>query len=679
MTVADYMSLASADHDGAVTSFTYERAECFAGGDTLSVGIRVREITVADNGTDDVIRRRRFTYSSPAPDGPVLPLPGMYTTVSASQGLADPGFPGGILSSVYTWSFALHEHPVTVGPSLQDTRIHYGSVTEDVSSGDGTPGARTVYTYGTLQSYRYPTSVSGRFPSATWGSVYNSSSYAPPTMSPWLGIRDEYRESGTVSPPLLTRKDEYAAVPSSGGGPVTYTLVRSEENTYSAPSARSVLVEYRAEKVMERYTAGDLRFNDIMHFPVYAHDMPGHTPESTVTVGYHPEGNDTLTVHRTFLSRGDLSKPVRVSSASVTEGDVTRSVAHLYPDQATSSPPEGAELLSAAHRIDSPVRSTWHIAGPASEGGGFRQGASTLSLSPGDPVRPGYLTALRTVEREFGEFPFREQGGSPVTVVLPSAVVEYTGDASGTMRESWREDVLSRDVLGNVSSVKAKGSPVTSFLWSYGGLHPVAVAENATSSQLQQAFGGSSAVNSLAWAASPSASQLSSVSALRDAASMSSAHVTTFTFSPGVGLTSETSPSGVKAGYSYDTAGRLVSVTDGNGSLVSAYVYSLLNPGNGRLSVRSRTFRNSSGSSYYEDVSWFNTLGMRTQDIAVGASGDGSKDLVTAHEGDMDLHDDVKVWVPYPASGTAGAFREGAAYSSAAYHSNTLAYTYNRL
>ena len=51
-------------------------------------------------------------------------------------------------------------------------------------------------------------------------------------------------------------------------------------------------------------------------------------------------------------------------------------------------------------------------------------------------------------------------------------------------------------------------------------------------------------------------------------------------------------------------------------------------------------------------------------------------DLVTAYEGDMDLHDDVKVWVPYPASGTAGAFREGAAASSAAYHSDTLAFSF---
>ncbi|MBR3074703.1 MAG: hypothetical protein IKH11_02965, partial [Bacteroidales bacterium] len=238
--------------------------------------------------------------------------------------------------------------------------------------------------------------------------------------------------------------------------------------------------------------------------------------------------------------------------------------------------------------------------------------------------------------------------------------------------ESWRETVLSRDCLGNIRSVKAKGSPETVLLWSYKGRYPVARIEGATAEDVVMCMGGSSVVDAMTTRSEPNATEASKLAALRG--QLPTAHVYTYEYVPGFGMSKMTDPAGVTMTYEYDGAGRLKTTRDGDGKKLEEWTYSLLNPGTNRLSVRHKTYCTQSGTSYAEDVRWWNTLGLAQEDISIGASGDG-KDLVTAYEGDFLLHDDVKTWLPYPATGTSGMFQVGAASRAATYHGNALAYT----
>ena len=631
--VSHYMSLKKVDHDGAVTEFTYEGNNITTGLNPLSVGIRVKRITVSD--ADGVKRVRSFSYADLYADGPVQVSESQYTTVSGQQGVHPPSV------NQYTWSFGVHETPVGDGPTVRDTRIHYGTVTEDVTENgqSSSAGARTVYHYSTSGIRGNSTSTLSRFPSM-WSSVYGPGTYAPQAVSPWTGVREGYEESGPASGALLTRKEEYAWNGS------TYSLVSSVDYSYGTLSRSAVLVDYRATQVMQRITAGNVQYADIYHYPIWAHSAPDRRPVRTVSVGYHASGNDSTVVETNYLPRTNLNSPLRVGSETWSEGGVTRTMQNNYADTWHGTAPSWVTALVGQHALNIPLK------------------RKLTYNQPGGNYPP-----LEEVKAESHEYGWYSVGG--VQRLLPSRVAESTKGV-----ENWSEEVLSRNALGNVEEVKEHGKPSTVVLWSYGGLYPVAVVENAVSGDVSAAL-GQSFITTLASASSPTAAQLNTLATLRTL--LPSSHVTTYTFSPGVGITSVTDPAGVKTAYEYDGAGRLTLVKDASGNALEGYTYSLLNNGGtGRLNIRSRRYRTQTGSVYTEDVRWWSTLGLVLEDVGIAASGVGNADLVTAYGSDFLLHDDVKTWLPYPVNNTGGNYQSGAAAASANYHGNAKAYTYKR-
>lgn len=654
---ASYMSLLTADHDGAKVSFTYE-------GDTVplsrtdsvsvSVGVRVGRITVSDNGS--VSRVRTFTYADPDPDGPVYPIADMYAATRVSLSLSQDGQTIG--TPTHDWTFGLHENPVTEGPSIRDTRVLYGRVTEDAGAvvpltplGTNLRAAavgpiermdlsrhRTVRVFSTDGVRAADTRTIRLFPSA-WASDYTDPSSTPTMIDPMSGIREGYRDGGPASPALLTRIEEHA----SDDNGTTFTMLSSTDYTYSPVSRGNVLTDYRAMQVMQRILQGDLRLEDIYHYPVMTSSNPGRLPVTERHVEYHSDGNEETTVTTAYTPRAGISVPARPVTVSLMSGGVTRSVSYTYPDT-WDGPEQWVEGLRSAHALSIPLKRDYRI------------WTDSPSAIPHKSERTGY--SHYTV------------GGA--ARLLPSSSVELTDGM-----ESWREDILSRDSLGNVSSVKERGHPVASVLWSWNGLHPAAVIENAGIGEVVAVIGSQGAVDALTSSIRPSTSQLSAVDGLRDAPSLAGSHVRTFTFSPGMGLTSATDPAGIRTTYEYDTHGRLAFVRDDDGAAMEGYSYSLLSDGDGHRSARRRSYRDAGGETYSEDVVWWNTLGLKLEDIAVAASGDG-RDLVTSFGSDFMMHDDVKVWLPYPTDTEAGTFQDNAAGAAASHHSSHLAFTHKK-
>lgn len=64
---------------------------------------------------------------------------------------------------------------------------------------------------------------------------------------------------------------------------------------------------------------------------------------------------------------------------------------------------------------------------------------------------------------------------------------------------------------------------------------------------------------------------------LRNDASLNDASITTYTYKPLVGITSETSPNGVTTYYEYDGFGRLAAIRNDDGNLLKKFTYNYAN------------------------------------------------------------------------------------------------------
>ena len=645
---ASYMSLNKYNHNGAISTIRYE-------GNYNSVGVRVRDIIISSGDSLDLANTifRTFTYENPMADGPTAPSDQMYTTVATPFAESDFG------NGRVTWSYTYHETPVMKGPSIRDTRIYYGKVSDIVRSIRITQNnnkiAKTVRYYDTDFSYKYTENVYRHFPSIAEQHLRDNPPYGNNFgFDPFLGIQMEYTDDGPVCAPVLIRQEEYDCDGSDNG-----RLVSAVNYTYDNPSREQVLVEYAAEQVWHPLGIGGCSLDDLFHYPVYASNCAQRQKIEESHIQYHPDGSrDSVMVTATYLSRGtNLENPSRVSSISMTEGGKTRRTEYTYADESDET---YASTLDQQHFLSTPLCTKFFIE----------------VESPFPPIFPlGEQTPWKMECLTFSNFDIATNR------LLPSSRIEYTDG-----NESWREDVLSRDCNGNVQQVKEKGKPNTVILWSYGGKYPIAVIENATIEEISAslviphsdgaAFCPIDPIEDLTELPLPNQDQILAVNSLRN--TLTGAHVTTFTFEPGIGVTSVTDASGVKTLYEYDFAGRLTAVKDADGNLVKDYEYNLLeDDGDDLLSVLCRVYRSEAADECTADKIWFNTLGLRQQEIAFGASGDG-RDLVTIYESDFMLHDDVKIWQPYPANTTAGEYQANAKIYAVGYHGNPTAYFFNR-
>ncbi|MCL2651535.1 MAG: hypothetical protein FWD60_11000 [Candidatus Azobacteroides sp.] len=110
------------------------------------------------------------------------------------------------------------------------------------------------------------------------------------------------------------------------------------------------------------------------------------------------------------------------------------------------------------------------------------------------------------------------------------------------------------DKKGNLLQWQGEDELPVSYLWSYNYQYPIAKIENATYDQVKSALGYSDTqVESLATQTNPDVDDISNL--LRT--NLLNAQVTTYTYKPLVGMTTDTDPRGVVTYYDYDDFGRL--------------------------------------------------------------------------------------------------------------------------
>ena len=336
------------------------------------------------------------------------------------------------------------------------------------------------------------------------------------------GVRKGYEGTGPAGMPLLKRKEEYAY---ENGN---YRLVSSLDCVYDAIPRGVVIVDYYATQVYHGYVTTVPDFDEIYHFPIYAGCKYERRPIKEIYVGYHPSGNDTTVVNTSYVSRPSLETPLRDSTVSRTEGGAYRRMEYRYADN-WSNGRYATMKLKEQHCLSTPI---WRgmvyenrdvIALPDTL---FPVSPLNLDKDPvPSPIKPSLPSVKADMEElvNYGWFSIKGEN-----YLLPSSHVEYH-----LGNESWREDVLSRDTNGNITSVKEKGQPETVILWGYSGRLPVAVIRNATLEQVQTAYGDRpSAMEGAALSPVPPQVYLDKVAGLR--AALPQAHITTYTHIPGI-------------------------------------------------------------------------------------------------------------------------------------------------
>ncbi len=123
-----------------------------------------------------------------------------------------------------------------------------------------------------------------------------------------------------------------------------------------------------------------------------------------------------------------------------------------------------------------------------------------------------------------------------------------------------------RDSKSNITQYHNTASMIyTSIIWGYDKQYPVAKVENATRSQIEALSGFGTDFHT--GTGGLTEAQETTLRGLNNAM------VTTFTYTPLVGVTSITDPRGNTIYYEYDSFNRLKEVKDADGNLVTDYEY----------------------------------------------------------------------------------------------------------
>jgi YD repeat-containing protein len=146
------------------------------------------------------------------------------------------------------------------------------------------------------------------------------------------------------------------------------------------------------------------------------------------------------------------------------------------------------------------------------------------------------------------------------SLLLPEIISTSKGNASLETRVRFNE----YDAFGHPLEVQMENGTVISYIWGYNHSQPIAKIENADNAAILSALGVSdfSTIDE---------GDMTNINNLRTG--LPNAMVTTFTYIPLVGVSTITDPKGDTQTYTYDSFGRLHSVTDSQGNILSENEY----------------------------------------------------------------------------------------------------------
>ena len=128
------------------------------------------------------------------------------------------------------------------------------------------------------------------------------------------------------------------------------------------------------------------------------------------------------------------------------------------------------------------------------------------------------------------------------------------------------------DKYGNPVYITKDNTTKIVYLWGYKGRYPIAEFRDVDYTTVRR-YLGAAFIEHLLDTAEISMKDMATIDNMRRDESFKQIHITTYTYKPGVGLTSETDPAGRTTTYKYDAAGNLSRVLDHKGYVMNSYEY----------------------------------------------------------------------------------------------------------
>jgi YD repeat-containing protein len=156
------------------------------------------------------------------------------------------------------------------------------------------------------------------------------------------------------------------------------------------------------------------------------------------------------------------------------------------------------------------------------------------------------------------------------TIIAPSSVETKLGSNPYETRLSYHK----YDTKVNLLSASKVNDIKVNYIYSYSNTFPIAKIENADYTTVELVLGGNNAITNFSLKISPSDAEIKSfLSPLYNDSRLANAMVTTFTYLPLVGMTSQTDPNGITTFYEYDDFGRLKMIRNHDGNILKTFEY----------------------------------------------------------------------------------------------------------
>ena len=655
---------------------------------SIQIGQRVSSIVTYDlsQGGEMLVRRRDFSYSNPGITIPIYAFQiGAFISTSENNSCPDGIGVGqwyGSNSPIRIGSVIYNDQSNLPGIPLESARIFYQQVTEDISEGS-VPLVRTVWQYDGTGAVSMDSGGTVWAPSDSHDESYVILPYGPnhfhqrvPTYIPRNGtqsnpttplgyhIMDQnrpqlcnptkvihYKKEGTqfkkVSQTDYTYEgwNEYLQVG------LTLTL-RTSPNTNGHENTNA----YCLNDVDQQQVNRKIYYQRLKERvdTEYLDDNNTKSVKTTYKYAYTPGSRSSFYSGGTYYAdnlnyvpaMGALQSPRQEVQVYFNDDSKTYIRNIIYPDELV-----GVSGCSWASTLVSK-----HYLLPVGE-------EIIIGASPTNKAGR-YVT--------WGQVPVASWGGgaSNNTLLKPRKTEVYRNG------QHVNRDINYNlyDSGGKPLEIKSDGQPYKTYAWGYNHRFPIAEVtgksfEDARSALNNNQRGG---LDMIAGLSTLSSSYLTLVrTGLR--ANQTNAFTTIHTYTSPFGLAMEEDPSGKKIQYSYDFGGRLSSVKDDSGDKLQEYAYNLTNGENGTPNrIDSKTYY--SGTSFFRDNAYFDGLG-RTLQLVQERVSINEKDLVTPYVPDFLDHEDVREYLPYPAStnaSTRGTYRSNALTYQQSYHGSGI-------
>ena len=669
--------------------------------DNISIGQKVSRIDTYDlsEGTEVLIRSRRFSYSNPEI---TIPKWGFqmgafistteYNSLSPTSGQV-PGRWYGTQSPTRICSIVYSDQSNLPGAPLENAQIFYGTVEEDIYN-NSTLEIKTVWEYNTVGAVSTGGGGTVWTPSDThdnlytpYGAVSNHFMQRVPTYIPRNGT-----QSNPTTPLGYHFQDQNRP---QMFNPVRITSYKKTGNGQFAPVSQT---DFTYETVYKYVQTG-------LHASIKLSVNINGYENNTVSCldDYDQQQVDCKVVYQRLTERADKEflddgnyKTVRTSylyDFSPT-GRTSLYSGNTYFSNTAQVPAMGA-ILSPRQEVrvydnESSRTYTRSIIFPDElvgvSGCGWAGALNTRGYrSPvGEEIAVGSSATDKAGRYViWDEIPISSWSGgtnSSTTLLRPSIWETFRGGIN--VGPTTTISVI--DSHGNPLQIDTQGQPVKTFAWGYNYMCPVAEIAGASFSTVRDALSSPqrSVLDGIGSAATLSSSQLTFLSDdLR--ALLPNALVSTYTHVPLIGIASSEDPSGRQMRYNYDWAGRLSDIRDEDNYYVASYSYALTNGGAGspnRIESTDHTIASTAPTAGKSEVGYYDGLGRTIQTIAVQAA-TSNRDLVTPVVPDFLDREDVRAYLPYPATTTTsnkGTYRSNALSSQQAYYgSGVRAFTEN--